>query len=99
MSDADSADSLLEDSPSDRLNLGPHFAEFVRGQIESGRYRDAGEVLRAGLRLLEDREAEVGLPALRRSIDVAFNDPRPSISASEVFAELRARRGRSGNGG
>ena len=96
VSDLDSADL---DLAADRLRLGPHFHEFVREQVESGRYRDAGEVVRAGLRLLEDQEAEAGVAALRHAIDAAFDDPRPSIPANEVFAELRARRGQPVDGG
>lgn len=37
--------------------LGNHYEEFVKKQLESGRYNNASEVVRAGLRLLEDREA------------------------------------------
>lgn len=37
--------------------LGNHYEEFVKKQLESGRYNNASEVVRAGLRLLEDHEA------------------------------------------
>ncbi|MCU0865782.1 MAG: type II toxin-antitoxin system ParD family antitoxin [Planctomycetes bacterium] len=36
--------------------LGDHFDAFVASQVKAGRYRDAKDVIRAGLRLLEDRE-------------------------------------------
>ncbi len=36
--------------------LGNHFEEFVRHRIEEGRYKNISEVIRAGLRLLEDEE-------------------------------------------
>ena len=37
-------------------SIGKHFEEFVEGLIESGRYSTASEVLRDGLRLIEERE-------------------------------------------
>ena len=48
------------------ITLGEHFAEFVEEQISQGRYGSASEVVRAGLRLLEEREAK--LRALRAAI-------------------------------
>jgi antitoxin ParD1/3/4 len=47
--------------------LSPHFETFIRDQIESGRYNNVSEVVRAGLRLLEDTERQqaVQLQALK----------------------------------
>ena len=36
--------------------IGGHFEQFIRQQIESGRYASASEVVREALRLLEGRE-------------------------------------------
>jgi antitoxin ParD1/3/4 len=36
--------------------LGSHFEEFVKKQLDSGRFNNVSEVVRAGLRLLEDAE-------------------------------------------
>ena len=38
------------------IALGDHFSEFVEKQISSGRYGSASEVVRAGLRALEEHE-------------------------------------------
>ncbi|MCB9879035.1 MAG: type II toxin-antitoxin system ParD family antitoxin [Planctomycetes bacterium] len=46
--------------------LGDHFDAFVTSQIEAGRYQNATDVIRSGLRLLEERETK--LQALRRAL-------------------------------
>jgi len=38
------------------VSLGEHFDEFVQYRIKEGRYKNASEVVRAGLRLLEAEE-------------------------------------------
>ena len=48
------------------LTLGDHFADFVDQQVDRGRYGSASEVVRAGLRLLEEQEAQ--LAALRAAL-------------------------------
>ncbi len=39
--------------------LGLHFEKFLAGQIETGRYASESEAIRAGLHLLEEREAKL----------------------------------------
>ena len=48
------------------ISLDDHVAGFIASQVGSRRYRSASEVVRAGLRLLEDRETE--MLALREAL-------------------------------
>jgi antitoxin ParD1/3/4 len=46
--------------------LGDHFDAFVAAQVEAGHYENATDVIRSGLRLLEERETR--LKALRQTL-------------------------------
>ncbi|BAO82721.1 predicted transcriptional regulators containing the CopG/Arc/MetJ DNA-binding domain [Serpentinimonas maccroryi] len=72
--------------------LSPHFETFIRQQVEAGRFNNASEVVRAGLRLLEEREAEQAakLQALREAIAVGLASG-PCLSEAEVFDRLEAK--------
>ena len=72
------------------ISLGNHFENFVQSQIEGGRYQNASEVVRAGLRMLEDYELDrqQRLRELKAKLDEAWDDPRPSIPAEDVFAGI-----------
>ncbi|MBW7921587.1 MAG: type II toxin-antitoxin system ParD family antitoxin [Rubellimicrobium sp.] len=41
------------------IALGDHLADFIDAQVRSGRYGSASEVVRAGLRLLQEHEAQM----------------------------------------
>ena len=78
------------------IALGSHFEEFVKKQLESGRFNNVSEVVRAGLRLLED---EQNLRQLRRRELIAAIqegiDSGNGGSVEKVVARNRARRAKS----
>ena len=72
--------------------LSPHFETFIQEQIESGRFNNASEVVRAGLRLLEDteRQQSVQLEALRQAIADGKSSGQVMESAP-VFKRLQTK--------
>lgn len=72
--------------------IGEHFEKFIRAKVGEGRYASASEVVREGLRLLEEQERlrQLQLEDLRRLIDEGAKSGS-GIPAAEVFAELRQR--------
>lgn len=53
------------------VSLGNYFEDFVENRITEGRYKNASEVIRAGLRLLEEEENKVQIlkNAIQEGID------------------------------
>ncbi|MFY0675476.1 MAG: type II toxin-antitoxin system ParD family antitoxin [Bacteroidia bacterium] len=41
------------------ISLGAYFDQFVKGRVAEGRFKNASEVVRAGLRLLEEEETRI----------------------------------------
>ena len=72
--------------------IGDHFEAFIKEQIQQGRYASASEVVRDGLRALEDREAfrVAKLGALKADIQRGA-DSGSGIPSDRVFAAVRKR--------
>lgn len=72
--------------------LSPHLESFVRQQVESGRFNNVSEVVRAGLRLLEDQQAlqAAKLEALREAVAVGVASG-PDLTEDDVFGELETK--------
>lgn len=69
------------------ITIGDELNEFVAGQIESGRYGSASEVIRAGLRLLEEHEAK--LRALRAALREGEESGTPTEFDFDAFIERK----------
>lgn len=73
------------------FSLGDHFDEFIDKQVEEGRYRSASEVVRASLRLLEERDA--CLAALRSAlIEGERSGPATAFDFDAFMARKRSER-------
>lgn len=72
--------------------LSPHFESFVKQQVSSGRFNNVSEVVRAGLRLLEDQEQlkALKLQELRASIDAGAASGE-GVDADQMFDRLEAK--------
>ena len=70
------------------VTLGPHFEEFVGKQVESGHYGSVSEAIRAGLRLLEEKEARLNL--LRKALVEGENSGTADYLLKSLIQELDA---------
>ena len=72
--------------------LSAHFESFIQQQVKSGRYNNASEVVRAGLRLLEDQHARAKMQheELRAAI-AAGRASGPGKSADAAFGRLETK--------
>ena len=70
------------------VTLGDHFDHFVTETLANGRYRSASEIIREGLRLLEDRETK--LAALRAALLEGERSGLVNFSLEELNRELDA---------
>ena len=76
------------------ISLPAEQAAFIDDMVDKGNYASGSEVVRAGLRALQERDAAVE-QWLRDQVAVTFDamkaDPGRGIDADDVFAEVRAR--------
>ena len=63
--------------------LGQHFTSFIDAQVQGGRYGTASDVVRAGLRLLEEHEAKV--KALQEALNAGLRSGEPRPLDFEAF--------------
>jgi antitoxin ParD1/3/4 len=68
------------------VTLGEHFETFIASQVNNGRFASASEAIRAGLRLLEERELK--LMALRQSLQDGEKSGIAEYSLQGLLAEL-----------
>jgi antitoxin ParD1/3/4 len=73
------------------VSLGDHFTNFVDERVRGGRYSTASDVVRAGLRLLEEQEAK--LDALRKALE---EGERSGASRPVDFDAFIARKRKAG---
>lgn len=80
---------------STNVHLTPELERFARQCVESGRYNNVSEVVRDGLRLLEERETR--LAALRQEIEAGRASGEPvAFDPEDVKRRGRAALSRAG---
>lgn len=68
------------------VTLGKHYENFISQQVVQGRFGSASETIRAGLRLLEERETKLSL--LRRALVEGEESGTADYSLTGLLAEL-----------
>lgn len=77
------------------ISLGNYFDQFVNSQVSAGRYKNVSEVIRAGLRLLENEESKA--TALKNAIEKGLNSPLvEDFDFDENLQRLKAEKSKNG---
>ena len=74
------------------ITIGDELKDFVATQVESGRYGSASEVVRAGLRMLEEHEAR--LRALRAALKEGEDSGTPTTFDFDALADRKRHKSR-----
>ncbi|KAF1003028.1 MAG: Antitoxin ParD1 [Burkholderia gladioli] len=69
------------------VSLGTHFTSFIDSQVQGGRYGTASDVVRAGLRLLEEHETKV--KALQDALRAGLESGEPRQFDFEAFKDRK----------
>jgi antitoxin ParD1/3/4 len=90
-------DDMAEELEKRTISLPGKQASYIDSLVASGGYASASEVVRAGLRALQERDAMIEL-WLREKVVPAYDAvtarPETSIPADKVFANIRAHHAR-----
>lgn len=79
------------------FSLPAEHAKFIDAKVAAGAYASGSEVVRAGLRALQERDAAVERwlrEDVAPTLDAMKRDPARAVPAKQVFAELKARHAR-----
>lgn len=77
------------------VSLGSYFDDFVSNQVSAGRYKNVSEVIRAGLRMLENEESKS--MALRNAVQEGLNSPLvEDFDFDENLKKLKAGKRKNG---
>jgi len=77
------------------VSLGDHFEGFVDDKISTGRFKNASEVIRAGLRLLEEEESKI--VALKKAIEEGFDSGlAKNFNAGKHLEKLKSAKQKNG---
>lgn len=77
------------------MALGDYFESFVDKKVSTGRFKNASEVIRAGLRLLEEEESKV--VALKKAIAEGINSGiSKSFDSKKHLEKLKSARRKNG---
>ena len=68
------------------VTLGSHYEKFISQQLVQGHYGSTSEAIRAGLRLLEERETKLSL--LRRALTEGEESGTADYNLENLNAEL-----------